>query len=197
MFNIKVLSFFQLAVSTSCPGFFGEPWVAFTKQLITSGDGDSQNGFSWHLINLKSGNPSSENFVVEMDMEGGYYNWILESLGKHTPQVFYSNIIGLSPTNRVWEAWSRLVKGGYNRFEASVREYLRTNFVIKWPKGCVGRFMYDALFNNWFVNLFSGTERRDVEDGYVPWPSSYPDRLTFQQFCRENGAICCFAFKGN
>ena len=55
--------------------------------------------------------------------------------------------------------------------------------------------MYDALFSDWFVDLFSGTERRDVEDGYVPWPSNYPNRLTFHQFCRENGATCCLAFE--
>ena len=196
MVNTKVLSFFQLLVSTSCLGFFEKPWVAFIKQKITSGDDDSQNGFSWRLINLKGGNPNFGNFVVEMDMDGNYYNWILESLGKGSPEVFYRNITGLNPTSKVWEAWSRLVKGGYRRFEASVKEYLvSNNFFIKWPLYCVRRFMSEALFNNWILNLFNGVERRDVEDGYVPWPSNYPDRLTFQQLCRENGATCCFAFK--
>ena len=193
--NIKVISFFQLSVSVGCPGFFGESWVAFTKQLITSGGGDSQNGFSWHLINLKGGNPNSGNFVVEMDMNGDYYNLILEALRKQTHLTFFKNISGVLPTSKVWEAWARLTRDKYAEFRTSVIEYLSTNFVIQRPAGCVGRFMYDALFNNWFVNIFSGTERRDVEDGYVPWPSNYPNRLTFHQFCRANGATCCFAFK--
>ena len=130
-----------------------------------------------------------------MDMDGNYYNWILESLGKHTRKVFFENISGLRPTSEAWKAWSRLTRDKYVEFRTSVIEYLSTNFVIRWPERCFKRFMYDALFNDWFVNIFSGTERRDVEDGYVPWPSNYPDRLTFQQLCRENGATCCFAFK--
>ena len=130
-----------------------------------------------------------------MDMDGDYYNWALESLEKLTPQIFFKNIIGLSPTNEVWRRWSRLIRDKYIRFETSLQEYLTTNFVIKWPMGCVKRFMYNALFNDWFVDLFNGVERHDVEDGYVPWPSDCPDRLTFQQLCRKNGATCCFAFK--
>ena len=130
-----------------------------------------------------------------MDMDGNYYNLILEALRKQAPRVFFENISGAQSTSRAWKAWARLTRDKYVEFRTSVIEYLRTNFVIKQPAGCVGRFMNDALFNDWFVNIFSGTERRDVEDGYVPWPSNYPNRLTFHQLCRENGVICCFGFK--
>ena len=194
--NIKVLSFFQLSVSISCPGFFEKPWVAFIKQSITSGDGDSQNGFSWRRINLKGGDPNSKSFVVEMDMDGKYYNLILEALRKQQNHLtFFDDISGVRPTSDAWKAWTRLTRNKYVEFRTSVIEYLSTNFVIQRPADCVGRFMHDALFNDWFVNIFSGTERRDVEDGYVPWPSNYPNRLTFHQLCRENGATCCLAFK--
>ena len=197
MVNIKVLSFFQLLVS-SCPGFFEEPWVAFAKHSITSGDDDSQNGFSWRRINLKSGNPNFENFVVEMDMDGDYYNWILQSFffvkDSMDKDVLYSNISGQQPTSAGWRGWSHLVKDKYIKFKTSVSEYV-VPFGPKFPNYCVKRFMFDALFSDWFVDLFNGVERRDVEDGYVPWPSSYPDRLTFHQLCRKNGATCCIAFK--
>ena len=129
-------------------------------------------------------------------MDGDYYNWILEGLARYTRQVFLDNITGQEPTNAVWEKWSRLTRDKYIRFETSVREYLvSSNFFIQRPAGCVKRFMYAAFFNNWFSELLGGTERRDVEDGYVPWPSNYPNRLSFRQFCRKNGATCCLAFK--
>ena len=195
--KIKVLSFFQLSVSISCPGFFWEPGVAFTKHSITSGDDDSQNGFSWRRINLQGGNPNFENFVVEINMDGYYYNWILQSLfakDSVNKEVLFSNINGQSPKSGAWQGWSRLVKYQYIKFKNTVSEYL-VPFRPQHPHYCVKIFMFNTLFSDWFVGLFSGTERRDVEDGYVPWPSSYPDRLTFQQFCRKNGATCCIAFK--
>ena len=130
-----------------------------------------------------------------MDMDGKYYNLILESLRQQSRSSFFDNIIGTRATSEAWAAWIRLTKDKYVEFRNSLIEYLNTNFVIKWPARCVGSFMRDAFFNDWFLNIFSGIERHDVEDGYVPWPSNYPNRLTFHQFCRENGAICCFAFK--
>ena len=130
-----------------------------------------------------------------MDMDGKYYNLILEALRKQAPRVFFENISGLRSTSDAWNAWARLTRYKYVEFRTSVIEYLSTNFVVKWPERCVANFMKDALFNDWFVNIFSGTERRDVEDGYVPWPSNYPNRLTFHQLCRENGATCCFTFE--
>ena len=194
--NIKVLSFFQLSVSISS-GFFEKPWVAFTKHSITSGDDDSQNGFSWRRINLKGGNPNFENFVVEIDMNGYYYNWILQSLfakDSVDKEFLYSSISGQNPRSASWRDWSRMVKDKYIKFKTSLTEYI-VPFRPKHPRYCVRSFMFDVLFSDWFVDLFSGVERRDVEDGYVPWPSSYPDRLTFHQLCRENGAICCVTFK--
>ena len=70
-----------------------------------------------------------------MDMDGKYYNLILEALRKQRHSTFFENISGVRPTNKAWEAWARLTRDKYVEFRTSVIEYLRTNFVIKQPAG--------------------------------------------------------------